>query len=298
MNSVSYCVQLFLLAALAAATCERGASAAKEPQAPQNVAASHEPAGAGSAAPRPTRERPSEKPATAPKSITIDDVEGLSEVEFAPVDGGMRAAPKDADPEGFLAFVLPDGVVAAKYKNFAQFVAGKGWGVYLIEDGQTALLDGEHSPERCTIVGGVGETARAALKFGFERRDTVDGAIVAGLLLNANESYKKRFPIAIVAGGRDGVAPRSAAASQYPQYPSQSYLLTIQEANHAGYYEDRTFDGDGEALVSARQQRLILGEVTSNMVGRFCLTRETRLAEASRKAARKAAKTEKENTEN
>ena len=98
----------------------------------------------------------------------------------------------------------------------------------------------------------------------------------------------------MILGGQDGVRPPETKNEQVLQWPGQTYFLTVNEANHSGYYEGRTFENDGEALVEPDQQRLILGELAARMTGRFCRTRDKELSDGARKGAREAGKTAEE----
>ncbi len=230
-----------------------------------------------------------------PPLITIDDLDFLGPVEFTTTEFGLRATPVGEAPDYSIAFLLPEGAYAENYKNFAQFIAGKGNGVYVINGGVSpSVFDNEHNEESCTLVGGIAAGAYEALKYGYDRLESVDGAILVGFALdNEKEQFKKRMQLVLVAGGQDGVTPYEKAAGQFSQFPSQTYLMTVKEANHSNYFDDaQNFPADGEALVPWRQQRLILGEVTSNMMDRLCRTRERRIADAERKAAREAEKAE------
>ncbi|MEL6359803.1 MAG: alpha/beta hydrolase [Pseudomonadota bacterium] len=226
-----------------------------------------------------------------PKLVTIDDITHLQPVVFNETSVGLEVTPEEGEPKGRLAFVLPDGVSADNYRNFGQFIAGEGWRVHIIDNEKNmSVLNTEHTKDECTIIGSIGDKSYEVMKYGYVRRESVDGAILVGFLKQSEEIYKKKLPIVLIAGGKDNIAPYSTISKQYPEYPAQTYLLTINEANHGGYYDGQTFEGDGEARVPASQQRLILGEVVSNMIDRLCLSRETRYADEARKAAREAAK--------
>ncbi|MEO1014889.1 MAG: hypothetical protein AAFX08_06830 [Pseudomonadota bacterium] len=223
--------------------------------------------------------------------VRIEDLDFLKEVTFSEETYGLRASPATEEPEGRLAFVLPEGAGVETYKGFAQFIGGKGWGVDILHSGTDAAgLETFANKDECTIVGTVGDGGMDVLDFGYERRETVDGAILVGFVRPDDTPYKKKLPIVLISGGQDKIATYASMAAQYPIYPAQTYLLTIREANHSGYYDDATFDGDGRAMVTPAHQRLILGETVANMLDRLCLTRETRLAEEAREAAREAAK--------
>ena len=264
----------------------------------------------GKTAPDPVEhsEQETEEEKSAPRLVTIDDLKDtLLPVVFTPTENGLRAAPtldvseddggegegpKGVIREGRLAFWVPEGTQAEDYRNFAHFAAGKGWSVHVL-NGDASLddFDAEHEEATCTVLGAVGpRQGRALLEYGMERMGSVDGLLLAGFIYEDDARFKKRLPIAVISGGEDGVAPCDEVTGQYKQWPGQTYFLTIDEANHGGYYEGRTFENDGEARVPPLQQRLILGEIAAKMTDRFCRTRESRLADEKRKAERAAAK--------
>ena len=240
----------------------------------------------------------SEPPAPKkPKRVTIDDIKDtLRPVEFVDLANGVRATPTQADVIGRLTFVVPKGVDADGYKNFAHIVAGNGFEAHIL-DGDTELsaFDGAHVEDSCTVIGTIGDRAKGLIDYGMAHRGRVDGVVIAAFAFDDPETdYTKRLPIAVILGGQDGVRPPETKNEQVLQWPGQTYFLTVNEANHSGYYEGRTFENDGEALVEPDQQRLILGELAARMTGRFCRTRDKELSDGARKGAREAGKTAEE----
>ena len=222
------------------------------------------------------------------RPVTIDDlVEILGPVSFKEADNALIVTPREEQPNGDFFFIPPSGATPNDYRNLAHFVAGKGWNATIFDPSiDVSDLEAIHNVDGCHVFGTVGQRSKELIDFGMANRGSVDGLLLVAFALAEGDVYKKKLPIAIIAGGQDGVIPFQAIGSQRTQWPGQTYILTIQEANHAGYYEGERFEGDGEALVPAAQQRLILGEIAANMTDRFCLTRKSRIAEEERNNTR------------
>ncbi|MEM6537733.1 MAG: hypothetical protein AAF668_08410, partial [Pseudomonadota bacterium] len=224
---------------------------------------------------------------TIKPEITLADLDFLKPSTVTENGRSIVAVPLESDPTGSFAFVLPRGANPKQYTDFATFLAGSGWKATLYPEPVTnELLESEHTPDQCTVIGGLGGVGKPVLDYGYQRRGSVDGAILVGFVREDSDPYKKKLPIVLISGEQDRVAPYDEMAAQYSIYPAQTYLLKIGEANHSGYYDAVEFDEDGQAQVTPAHQRLILAEVISNMMDRLCLSRETKLADEARAAER------------
>ena len=240
---------------------------------------------AGGASARAPASGPTDRP-VAPPPVNIDDLDHLAPVTFTETETGFRATPREGTPQGDYTFIVPDGASLDGYLNFARVIAGLGWQIDLVNTVSDRDLEAFAAPDRCSIFGSLGGRSGGVLDFGYERRETVDGVILTAFLREDDVPYKKKLPIVLIVGGLDGVVPFEKVSAQYPIYPAQTYLLTLREANHGNYFDGAVFAGDGAPIVSADHQRLMLAEVTANMLDRLCLSRETRKADEARRLLR------------
>lgn len=201
------------------------------------------------------------------------------------------AAPQDRELRGTFFFFVANGVMPEDYAPMAAAAAVDGWQIEVFPaDYKLRTLSDSFSPERCTVIGGLASAGDKVFEYGFDRRhDGVDGGIVVATRLTGEHEYKGEFAAATIVASEDGIVPPKDVADQSDLYPSQSYFLTINGGNHAGFHPGLQFDGDGEADISADEQLDILGKIVQGRMARFCQTRERRILEEAREAAREQA---------
>lgn len=214
-------------------------------------------------------------------------------VEVKLIGSVLSATHVDKEAAGILHFLLEKGVDPALYAPMAQAAADYGWDIFVYGDSDTRLLKDKYTLERCVVVGGVGKAGADVFAYGFERRhEGIDGGIiVAGLFdENSGDEFKGDFSAATIVASNDRLVPPNSVKNQHRIYPSQTYFLTINGGNHAGFYPGLSFDEDDDAEYPAEEQLDTLGKIIHGRLDRFCQTRLKKIAEAERKAAREAAK--------
>ncbi len=228
---------------------------------------------------------PEAKPDYSDVEITMD------------ANGVLFAKHLDKRAQGVLHFLLERGLASESYEPAARVIADQGWQVYIYGgDPEIGVLDEKYSKDACVVIGGLGDIGAEVFQYGFERRhDGVDGGIVVATIFNDIEEYKGKFSAATIVASEDAIVTPEAVANQARVYPSQSYYLTINGGNHAGFYPGQSFERDGAAEFDAEEQLDTLGQILRGRMSRFCQTREKRIAEAARKAAREAARDKNEN---
>ncbi len=225
----------------------------------------------------------------SPKTIEARAISASYEgVDMKLIGSVLSARHSEKEPEGVLHFLLDKGVDPALYAPMAEAAASYGWEIFVHGDGETRLLKDKYTLERCVVVGGVGKAGASVFAYGFERRHKgIDGGImVAGLFDEKTEDeFKGEFSAATIVASNDGLVPPDSVKNQHRIYPSQTYFLTINGGNHAGFYPGLSFDNDGDAEYPAEEQLDTLGKIIHGRLDRFCQTRLKKIAEAERKAA-------------
>ena len=211
-------------------------------------------------------------------------------VQMKLIGSVLSATNSEKDADGVLHFLLEGGVDPALYAPMAQAAADYGWDIFIYGDAKTLLLKDKYDLESCVVVGGIGDIGADVFAYGFDRRhEGVDGGIMVAGVFNEDKvkEYKGKYSAATIVASNDGVATPDQVKNQHYIYPSQTYFLTINGGNHAGFYPGKSFEGDGEAEYPAEEQLDTLGKIIHARLDRFCKTRIKKIAEEKRKAARK-----------